>query len=115
MDAPGATHAAAAPIFLGAPAAASLAAAAKGSPEQAREVARQFEEVFLSQLFDQMSMGLKTDGVFGGGPGEGIYRSFLNNAIAQEVSRSGGLGIADAVYREILKLQEAKGHDTEAK
>jgi Rod binding domain-containing protein len=104
-----------APALFGAHAAASLAAAAKGSPEEAREVARQFESVFIGELLEQMSMGLKTDGPFGGGPSEGIYRSFLNNAIAEQVSNNGGVGIADAVYREILRLQEANGHDAQAK
>jgi Rod binding domain-containing protein len=106
---------AAIPDSFGAHAAASLAGAAKGSPERARAVAQQFESVFIGELFEQMSMGLKTDGPFGGGPSEGVYRSFLNNAIAEQVTKSGGIGIADAVYKEILKLQEANGHDAEAK
>lgn len=103
------------PASFGAHAAVSLAGAVKGSPEEAREVARQFESVFISELLEQMSIGIKTDGAFGGGPSEGIYRSFLNGAIADQVSKNGGIGIADAVYREILKLQEANGHDAEAK
>jgi Rod binding domain-containing protein len=107
--------AASAPASFSAQAAAALAGAAKGSPEEAREVARQFESVFINELLEQMSVGIKTDGPFGGGPSEGIYRSFLNNAIADQVSKNGGIGIADAVYREILKLQEANGHDAEAK
>lgn len=100
--------------LFGASGVSSLATATRGSPAEAREVARQFESVFLGQLFEQMSMGLKTDGTFGGGPSEGIYRSYLNNAIADQVARNGGIGIADAVYREILKLQEAQGHDAQA-
>jgi Rod binding domain-containing protein len=101
------------PAF-GAQAQASLAAAAHGTQEQARAVAREFEAVFLSQLLEQMSAGIKTDGAFGGGPSEGIYRSFLNTAIADQVARLGGIGIADAVYREILRMQEAASHDPRA-
>lgn len=93
---------------------ASLAAAPHGTEAQARAVAREFEAVFLSQLLEQMSAGIKTDGPFGGGPSEGIYRSFLNTAIADQVARLGGIGIADAVYREILKMQEATSHDPRA-
>ena len=83
---------------------ASLAAAAKGSSAKAREVASQFETVFIGELLEQMSMGIKTDGPFGGGPSEGIYRSFFNDAVAKEITRNGGIGIADAVYREILEV-----------
>jgi len=60
------------------------------------------------QVLDQMFAGVPTDGRFGGGSAEGVYRDLLNQEYAKVLSRSGGLGVADAVYREILKLQEVE-------
>ncbi len=74
--------------------------------KKARETAESFEAVFLSQILKNMSMGIKTDGPFGGGHGEDIFRDVLNEEIANQISRNGGIGLSDAVYREILKNQE---------
>lgn len=71
-----------------------------------REAAEQFEALFLTQILNSMTSGVEVDGMFGGGPSEGIYRSMLNDEYAKSVSRQGGVGIADVVYREMLALQE---------
>lgn len=73
---------------------------------EARAAAESFEALFLSQMLTQMSAGLKTDGPFGGGFGETIYRSMLNEQYGATLASRGGIGIADAVYREMLKYQE---------
>ena len=65
-----------------------------------------FEGYFLAQVFQNLFAGLPTDGPFGGGPSEDLFRGLLNDEYAKTIARSGGVGIADAVYREILKLQE---------
>ena len=52
-----------------------------------------------------MFAGLKTDGPFGGGAGEDMFRSLLTEAMARQVTRAGGVGVSDVVQREILKLQ----------
>lgn len=72
----------------------------------ARATAVEFEAMFLSQLLEHMTAGLKTDGPFGGGHAETVYRSMQNQEFAKAIVRAGGVGIADAVQREILKLQE---------
>ncbi|MFQ5786039.1 MAG: rod-binding protein [Alphaproteobacteria bacterium] len=74
--------------------------------DEARRVAGEFEAFFLSQVLDNMTASLPTDGPFGGGHAEGIYRSMTNQEYGKLFSRSGGYGIADAVYRQILRLQE---------
>ncbi len=80
--------------------------AAKADP--ARRVAEEFEAIFLSRVLEHMFAGLPTDGPFGGGHAEGIFRSMMNQEYAKSVSRSGGVGIADAVYKEILRAQELR-------
>lgn len=77
------------------------------SPQAARQAAQDFEAVFIAQMLAPMFESLGTDALFGGGPGEEIYRSILVDEYGKAVARSGGLGIADTVQREILRIQEA--------
>ncbi|MEX2649237.1 MAG: rod-binding protein [Alphaproteobacteria bacterium] len=93
------------PIGL-AEASAAPAVRATGSPDAARETAEDFESFFLWQVLESMFAGVPTDGPFGGGHAEQVYRSLLTQEFARAVGRAGGIGIADAVQREILKLQE---------
>lgn len=72
----------------------------------ARKTANDFEAMFLTQMLEHMSAGIKTDGPFGGGQGEEMFRSLLNQEYAGALAKKGGIGIADAVYRQILALQE---------
>ncbi|MBL4893979.1 MAG: rod-binding protein [Emcibacter sp.] len=55
-----------------------------------------------------MSIGLKSDGPFGGGHSEEIFQDVMNEEIAKQIARNGGVGLSDAVYREILKTQEVE-------
>lgn len=74
---------------------------------EAREAAESFEAHFLSSFLESMFQGIETDGPFGGGQGETIFRSMLNEEYANSMSKSGGVNIADAVFKEILRIQEA--------
>ncbi|MAZ03337.1 MAG: chemotactic signal-response protein chel [Sneathiella sp.] len=76
--------------------------------EQIRETAREFEAFFLSQVLNSMSSGLETDSMFGGGESEKMFRGMLNDEYSKSMSRNNSVGIADAVYREMLALQEVK-------
>ena len=72
-----------------------------------RKAAEEFEAVFLSQMLAPMFETLESDTLFGGGPGEDIYRSMMVEEYGKAIARSGGVGIADAVARELLSIQEA--------
>lgn len=73
---------------------------------EARQAAQDFEAVFLQTFVEQMWSGIETEGTFGGGNGEKIFRSMLNEEYTKQIAAQGGVGIADNVYREILKMQE---------
>ena len=75
------------------------------SMAQIAKTADSFETSFLSNMLGQMFEGVSTDGPFGGGQGEGAFRSFLMDAFAQQISKSGGIGVGAAVQREMLKMQ----------
>jgi len=75
---------------------------------KARQAAEKFEAVFLSQILKSMSVGIKSKGLFSGGSGEAIFKGVMNDEIAKQIARNGGIGLADSVYREIIKTQEVK-------
>jgi Rod binding domain-containing protein len=69
------------------------------------EAAQNFETSFLSVMIGQMFTGLDTDGAFSGGSGEAAFRSFLTDAVARQITTSGGVGLSAPVQAEMLKLQ----------
>lgn len=70
-----------------------------------RKTAEAFEASFLSIMMQQMFQGLETAPPFGGGAGEEMFRSFLTEAFAKQTAKAGGVGLADVVAREMLKMQ----------
>ena len=72
-----------------------------------RATAEGFEAVFLNNMLQSMFTGLEEGGTWGNGDGAEAWRGMLINEYAQSISKSGGIGIADAVERELLALQEA--------
>ena len=83
-------------------------------PEQAvaeaEAVAEEFESLVLSLLLSPMFNSLETDGLGGGGTGERAFRPLIVEEYAKGVSQAGGIGVADAVMRELLRAQ---GLDTD--
>ncbi len=84
------------------------AGAADPSTDPVREAAREFETLVLGLMLEPMFAGLRTDGPFGGGQSETIFRSMLVQEYAKSVTAKGGIGLTDAVHRELLKLQEMR-------
>jgi flagellar protein FlgJ len=89
----------------------SLAAArAKNSPQaRMRAQAQDFEAQFLNSMFQQMYAGVGGNGPFGNSTSVGPWRSFLTDEYAKAFAKNGGIGIADAVYKQMLaRVQPAQ-------
>lgn len=87
------------------PADLSLRAASARTREQAEKVAQDFERMFISEMLGPMFQGIKTDGEFGGGAGEDAFRPMLIDQYAKAIANKGGIGVANSVLKEILKMQ----------
>lgn len=72
-----------------------------------KKAAQDFEAVFLNEVFGAMFQGIKTDGPFGGGAGEDMFRSLLIDRYSRAIAGQGGFGIAAAVQRQLIHLQES--------
>jgi peptidoglycan hydrolase FlgJ len=70
------------------------------SVEKTRELASQFESLFLTQLLKEMRQTLETDTMFAGDQSDiqgGLFDYFLGNFLAQ----SGGIGLADFIQKQL--------------
>ncbi len=79
------------------------------TPDEIRRTAETFEAMFLAQMLAPMFDGLSTDGEFGGGAGERAFRPMLIEEYGRAIMRAGGVGVADAVARELMRLQGGEG------
>ena len=71
------------------------------------KAASEFEGVFISQCLGAMFSGIKTDGPFGGGQGEEMFRSMMVDKYADGLVSQGGFGLASSIKAQMLKMQEA--------
>lgn len=72
----------------------------------ARAAAEEFEAVLIAQMLAPMFSTVPTDGPAGGGHAETIFRSMQVEEYGKILAQRGGIGLAESVYREILRSQE---------
>jgi Rod binding domain-containing protein len=65
-----------------------------------------YEGVFLTQMLKPMFEGFAPEAPFGAGLAEDVWRSFEIEEFGKAIARSGGVGLADHIFRELLKAQE---------
>lgn len=83
------------------------ARAAPQVPDDIRRAAEEFESVFLSEMLAPMFEGIDTEGLGGGGMGEEVFRPMLIEHYASAITSAGGIGIAESIMRELMRLQSA--------
>ena len=79
--------------------------------QKLRETARAFEEMFLEQMFNRVFEAGGDEGMFAeAGPGADVYRSMLVKEYSSLVAKSGGVGLSNSIYTELLRMQEGGDH-----
>ena len=73
-----------------------------------RKVAEDFESVFISEMIRPMFENIEAEAPFGGGQSEKIWRAMQIDEYGKAIARAGGLGIADQVLDQMIKMQEAR-------
>ncbi len=69
-----------------------------------RETAVEFEAFFLGQMMQPMFANISAEKPFGGGHAEKMWRSLMVDEYGKAMANAGGIGIADQVQREILRM-----------
>ena len=72
-----------------------------------KQVAREFEALFLSQLLSVMREGMGEEGLFEGTTGQDVYTSMMDQALAQALADRGGIGLAETLYQQLKDLDAA--------
>lgn len=72
---------------------------------QIHATAQKFEASFLTTVLQTMFQSVSTAPPFGGGEGEDMWKSFLAESMAKSMAQRGGIGVANSVEREMLRLQ----------
>jgi hypothetical protein len=74
------------------------------TPDPLRLAAQKLEAGFLAEMLKAAGLG-KTSEAFGGGAGEDQFASFLRQAQAEEMVKSGGIGLAESLYHALKERQ----------
>lgn len=77
---------------------------AAAAPDPLRLAAQQLEAGFLAEMLKSSGFG-KPPEAFGGGTGEDQFASFLRQAQAEEMVKSGGIGLAESLYHALKDRQ----------
>ncbi|OGQ93947.1 MAG: hypothetical protein A2521_04230 [Deltaproteobacteria bacterium RIFOXYD12_FULL_57_12] len=75
----------------------------KNSPENMRKVCQQFEAIFIQTLFKGMRATVPDGGLLEKDISSEIFQEMMDQEVARMQSQSQGVGIADALYRQLQK------------
>lgn len=68
-----------------------------------KKVAQEFESIFIGMMLKSMRETVGKDPLTGGGHGEEVYRSLLDQEYANNIAKSGGLGLAPLIEQQMLR------------
>jgi Rod binding domain-containing protein len=92
-----------------------MAGAAPTTMEKINATAKDFEAQFVSEMLSSMFSTLDVKEGLGGSDAEETFQSLMVNEYGKVIARTGGIGIADQIKRDMLKLQEMESpHATPA-
>jgi len=69
-----------------------------------RHAAQEFEAIVLGQMLKTMRQAGAQGPVALTGTSQKVYRDLMDDELAKSVARSGGVGIADVLVRDLLRL-----------
>ncbi|MEF3048095.1 rod-binding protein [Pseudotabrizicola sp. L79] len=70
------------------------------------EKAKELETAFLAEMLNHIGLETQPDS-FAGGIGEEQFNSFLRQAQAAALTEKGGVGLAESIFRSLVKAEEA--------
>ncbi len=70
-----------------------------------RQAAVELEASFLTEMLKSAGLG-KTSDSFGGGAGEDQFSSFLVRAQAEQIAKTGGIGLAETFFQALSEAPQ---------
>ena len=77
--------------------------------KELKEACKGFEAMFLSMMYKEMRATVPEDKLFGESNGQKIFQDMRDSELMKNVAESGGVGLADMMYRQLspqVKAQE---------
>lgn len=71
--------------------------------EELKEACQQFESIFINYMLKSMRATVPDGGLFKKGVAYDIVQSMHDEALAEEISQNGGIGLAKQLYEELSK------------
>ena len=72
-----------------------------------RQAAQDLESTFLAEMLKSAGLGKSRDSM-GGGAGEDQFASFLVRAQAEQMTKAGGIGLAEMFFNALKETQNDK-------
>ena len=76
--------------------------------ESLRESSREFETIFVMEMFKAMRQATPEGGLFEKGMATDMFTEMLDMETAREATKGEGLGLGEAMYRQMASLIENK-------
>ncbi len=76
--------------------------------QELREACQGFEALFLDMMFREMRKTVPKDELFGESNAMDIYRDMHDSEVMKQVSKSGGIGLGDMLYKQLLPQLEQR-------
>ncbi|SLN61800.1 chemotactic signal-response protein CheL [Falsiruegeria litorea R37] len=72
-----------------------------------RDVAQKLEATFLAEMLTSAGLG-ESRSLMGGGSGEDQFQSFLVRQQAEQIAKSGGIGLSETLFNALKEAQNEK-------
>lgn len=69
--------------------------------KELKDVCKQFEGIMLNMVYKQMKATVQKSELLPEDAGREIYESMMDEKLVEEASKSGGMGLADVMYKQL--------------
>ena len=76
--------------------------------QQAKKVSQDFEGLFVGMMMKTMRETIAKDKLTGGGHGEDVYRSLLDQQYTEAAVKRGGFGLAKMIEKDIIRQESRR-------
>lgn len=75
--------------------------------KELKKACQDFEGILLNTLYKEMKATVPKSELFGKDIGSDIFNSMLDDKLVEEASKSGGIGLADNLYKQLERQMKS--------
>ena len=76
--------------------------------EQLKKASQELESVFINMMFKEMRSTITKSNLIEESAGRDIFESMFDEKISEQISKGKGFGLADMIYKQVLRDMENK-------